>query len=82
MNPILSEYFNIKPWFNRNALETIGKYAGELAAAFGKFTADGNIHEPLFDVRSILQGAKHLIKNCGAENILNEFLSKNNLIVH
>jgi hypothetical protein len=82
ISPSIFTSFNIKLWFNRNAPETIGKYAGELAAAFGKFTIDGNIHEPLFDVRSILHGAKHLIKNCGAENILNEFLSKNNLIVH
>ena len=69
VSPSLFTCFNIKPWFNTNAPETIGKYAGELATAFGQFTADGNIHEPLFDVRSILQGARHLIDNRGADNI-------------
>ena len=82
ISPSIFTSFNIKPWFNTNAPETIGKYAGELATAFGKFTTDGNIHEPLFDVRSILHGAKYLINNCGAENILKGFLSKDNLIVH
>ena len=72
-SPSILTSFNIKPWFNTNAPETIGKYAGELATAFGKFTTDGNIHEPLYDVRSILHGAKYLINNCGAENILKEF---------
>lgn len=68
--------FNIKPWFNTNAPETIGKYAGELATAFGQFTADGNVHEPLFDVRSILHGAKHLINNGGADNIFKRCMAQ------
>lgn len=76
ISPNIFTSFNIKPWFNTNAPETIERYAGELAAAFGKFTADGNIHEPLFDVRSILYGAKHLINNCGVENIFRIFLNK------
>jgi len=72
VSPSLFTCANIKPWFNKNAPETIGKYAGELAAGFGQFTADGNLHEPLFDVRSILHGARHLINNCGADNIFKD----------
>jgi hypothetical protein len=69
VSPCLFTCFNIKPWFNTNAPETIGKYAGELATVFEQFSADGKVHEPLFDVRSILQGARHLIDNRGADNI-------------
>jgi len=76
VSPSLFTCFNIKPWFNTNAPETIGKYAGELATAFGQFTADGNVHEPLFDVRSILHGAKHLINNCGADNIFKRCMAQ------
>ncbi len=67
--------FNIRPWFNRNAPETIGKYSGELAAALEQTETDDHIHDPVFDVRSILRGAKHLITHCGADNFFKEILN-------
>ena len=74
-SPVIITSFNIRPWFNKIAPETIGKYSGELAAALEQKETDDHIHDPLFDVRSILRGANHLITRCGADNFFEEILN-------
>lgn len=61
--------YNLRPWFHKNALETKILKSGELAQLFGKTITTGVIHEPVYDIRSILAGAKELILNHGADNI-------------
>ena len=52
---------NLMPWFHANAPETQGKISGEIAKAFGVSELTGNIHDPVFDVRSIHMGLKELV---------------------
>ena len=52
---------NLRPWFHANAPETQGKYSGEIAKALGIAEPKGNIHNPLFDVRSLHMGLQELI---------------------
>ena len=52
---------DLRPWFHANAPETQGKYSGEIAKALGVSELKGNIHNPLFDVRSIHMGLRELV---------------------
>ena len=52
---------NLRPWFHANAPETQGKYSGEIAKTLGIAEPKGNIHNPLFDVRSIQMGLRELV---------------------
>ncbi len=61
---------NIKPWFHANAFETQGKCSGEIAKIFSTTELKGNIHSPLFDVRSILIGLRELVLSRHAESPL------------
>ena len=61
---------NLKPWFHVNAPETQGKYSGEIAKALGVSELKGNIHNPVFDVRSILMGLRELVLSRHIENPL------------
>jgi len=61
---------NLKPWFHVNAPETQGKTSGEIAKALGVSEPNGNIHNPLFDVRSILMGLRELVLSRNIENPL------------
>ena len=61
---------NLRPWFHANAPETQGKYSGEIAKALGIPEPNENIHNPVFDVRSILMGLRELILSRHIENPL------------
>ncbi len=61
---------NLRPWFHANAPETQGKYSGEIAKALGVSELKGNIHNPVFDVRSILMGLRELVLSRHIENPL------------
>jgi hypothetical protein len=61
---------NLGPWFHANAPETQGKFSGEIAKALGVSELKGNIHNPLFDVRSILMGLRELVLSRHIENPL------------
>jgi hypothetical protein len=62
---------NLRPWFHANAPETQGKYSGEIAKALGVSEGmKGNIHNPLFDVRSMHMGLRELVLSRHAENPL------------
>ena len=52
---------NLGPWFYANAPETQGKYSGEIAKTLGVSELTGNIHDPVFDTRSIFMGLKELV---------------------
>ena len=65
--PFLS--FDIRPWFHKHAPETRHKKSGELAETFGQSIKTGTIHEPLYDIRSILAGVKELIHQRAVGNI-------------
>jgi hypothetical protein len=61
---------NLKPWFYANAPETQGKHSGEIAKALGVAEPKGNIHNPVFDVRSIHMGLRELVLSRYIENPL------------
>ena len=61
---------NLGPWFHANAPETQGKFSGEIAKALGVSELKGNIHNPVFDVRSILMGLRELVLSRHIENPL------------
>jgi len=61
---------DLKPWFDVNAPETQGKNSGEIAKTLGVSEPKGNIHNPLFDVRSILMGLRELVLSRHIENPL------------
>ena len=61
---------NLQPWFRANAPETQGKPSGEIATALGAGELKGKIHNPLFDVRSILMGLRELVLSRQIENPL------------
>lgn len=61
---------DLRPWFHANAPETQGKFAGEIAKALGDSELKGNIHNPLFDVRSIHMGLRELVLSRHIENPL------------
>jgi len=61
---------DLMPWFNTNAPETQGKTSGEVAKALGVSELKGNIHNPVFDVRSVLTGLRELILSRHIENPL------------
>ena len=52
---------DLRTWFNTNVPETQDKSSGEIAKALGIAEPKGNIHNPLFDVRSILMGLRELV---------------------
>ena len=52
---------NLEPWFHASAPETQGKPSGEIAKTLDIAEPKGNIHNPLFDVRSILMGLRELV---------------------
>ena len=68
--------YDIRPWFNENAPETIHRDSGELAATLGKSVIEGNNHEPLFDVRSLLNGARHLIQDRDVDNVFMDLIRR------
>ena len=68
--------YDIRPWFNENAPETLRKGSGELSAALGVTQIDGKLHEPLFDVRSLLEGARSLIHGRQVDNVFMDVLNK------
>lgn len=61
---------NIWAWFNANAPETQGKCSGEIAKTLGITESNENIHNPLFDVRSLHMGLRELILSRHIENPL------------
>jgi len=61
---------NLETWFNTNAPETQGKPSGEIAKTLGITELNENIHNPLFDVRSILMGLQELVLSRHIENPL------------
>ena len=61
---------NIKPWFHANAFETQGKCSGEIAKIFNVTKLNGNMHSPLFDVRSVLIGLQELVLSRHVESPL------------
>jgi len=61
---------NLGPWFHANAPETQGKYSGEIAKTLGITELKGNIHNPLFDVRSIQMGLRELVLSRNIETPL------------
>lgn len=61
---------NLRHWFHANAPETQGRYSGEIAKTLGVSELNGNIHNPLFDVRSILMGLRELVLSRNIENPL------------
>ena len=52
---------DLRTWFNTNVPETQDKSSGEIAETLGIAEPNGNIHNPLFDVRSILMGLRELV---------------------
>jgi len=52
---------NLRSWFHANAPETQGRCSGEIAKTLGIAEPKGNIHNPLFDVRSIQMGLRELV---------------------
>lgn len=61
-NCVQLTHTNLKPWFHANAPETQGKCSGEIVNALGVSEGlQGNIHNPLFDVRSIHMGLRELV---------------------
>ena len=48
-------------WFHTNVPETQDKSSGEIAKTLGIAEPKGNIHNPLFDVRSVLMGLRELV---------------------
>ena len=50
------------------APEAGGKMSGEFAEAIGAEIPTGGMHDPLFDVRSILSGVKHLVETRETKN--------------
>lgn len=68
--------YDIRPWFNKNAPETVHKDSGELASTLGDSFIEGNMHDPLFDVRSLLQGARHLIQDRHVDNVFLDVIHK------
>jgi len=64
---------NLMPWFNTNAPETQGKPSGEIAKTLGIAEPKGNVHNPLFDVRSLLMGLQELVLSRNIENLLKQY---------
>lgn len=52
---------NLTPWFHAVAPETQGKSSGEIAKTLGISDVKGDIHDPIFDVRSIIMGLRELV---------------------
>ena len=69
-NCVQLTHANLGPWFHANAPETQGKFSGEIAKTFGDSELNENIHNPLFDVRSILMGLRELVLCRHIENPL------------
>lgn len=64
---------NLRTWFYVNAPETQGKYSGEIAKTLGISEGlKGNMHDPLFDARSILMGLRELVLCRHIENPLKQ----------
>ncbi len=61
---------DLNPWFHEKAPETQGIFSGEIAKALGVSELNGDIHNPLFDVRSIHMGLRELILSRHIENPL------------
>jgi len=61
---------SLMPWFHASAPETQGKTSGEIAKTLGISELNENIHNPLFDVRSILMGLRELVLCRHIENPL------------
>ena len=59
---------DLRPWFLANAPEMQEKVSGEIAKALGVSELKGNIHNPLFDVRSIHMGLRELVLSRHIEN--------------
>jgi len=63
-------HVNLRHWFHANAPETQGIASGEVAKALGVSELKGNIHDPVFDVRSVLTGLRELVLSRHIENPL------------
>jgi len=61
---------DLYPWFHTNAPETQGKDSGEIAKTLSVSELKGNIHDPVFDARSIHMGLRELVLSRHIENPL------------
>jgi len=52
---------DLRTWFNTNVSEAQDKSSGEIAKTLGIAEPKGNIHNLLFDVRSVLMGLRELV---------------------
>ena len=56
-------FYDIVPWVTTNIPRLTGRSSGELASCYSDFNVEGQIHDPMFDVKSILFVLKKISEN-------------------